>query len=492
MKKVFKLKLHGNTCLAAPTYFLDCREERELYKLYFSDPKFEGNLYFVRENEPLEIEVYCASVESVLDEKFINEIISSDKNTIKNKWQNLKKIFETITLSKYSYKKDLACNFLKSTAYYPHYSNRNFDEPLFYNGLDYTEESFLFLKALQVIKFGPPGTGKSHSVVETIRNHCGENKYRGHADVITTVFHPDYSYGDFTAKLVPVTFENDGKKAVEYQIHAGPLTKALARALANPCDNVYLVIEEINRGNTAAIFGDIFQLLDRDECGESEYPIHIQKLFYEALEQEFLIQMKLRSANSDSFDESNAKDKLAKILKNQQLVLPSNLSIIATMNTSDESVFYMDSAFKRRWHFEYIDVDLDSSVYEAAEDKKENHPLHPQITAKVDGLENCQWDCFRKNINNFIKLNKNSIRRIEDKLIGLWFIKAQNGEISESEIKNKLMHYLWDNVFARDKQPLIDKVNGQDIVTFGDFIRQYEAFIKAFCEGCPEKAAEES
>ena len=349
--------------------------------------------------------------------------------------------------------------------------------------------------SLQIIKFGPPGTGKSHSVVKTISEHCCQVKGRDHEDVITTVFHPDYSYGDFTAKLVPVTVENDSGKSVEYQIHAGPLTKALARAFVNRCETVYLVIEEINRGNTAAIFGDVFQLLDRDECGESEYPIHIQTLFYEALKKEFnsiLKSDKGESEKSKDEDKNKPKKQLDSILKNQQLFLPSNLSIIATMNTSDESVFYMDSAFKRRWHFEYIDVDADSDSYKKPDD--EDHPLHKQITAKINGNANCDWDCFRKALNTFIKDHKNSIRRIEDKLIGLWFIKAQNDEISESEIKNKLMHYLWDNVFARDKQPLIDKIKvedkNKDIVTFGDFIKHYDDFIKAFgCsteEGSPE------
>lgn len=345
---------------------------------------------------------------------------------------------------------------------------------------------------LQIIKFGPPGTGKSHSVIETIKSHsCQEKTSRNDANIITTVFHPDYSYGDFTAKLMPVT----EKDKVTYQIHAGPLAKALAKAFFDPTLHVYLVVEEINRGNTAAIFGDVFQLLDRDDVGQSEYPITIQQLFYKAIEQEYLLlksenkEQTASDGNGSKEDTESLKTEFAEKFKNHNLRLPCNLSIIATMNTSDESVFYMDSAFKRRWHFEYIDVDSDSKTYEkVVNNQKNKHPLHSQITAKIkiEGGE-CEWDKFRQALNAFIKEHSNSIRRIEDKLIGLWFIKAKNREISKAEVQNKLMHYLWDNVFARDKKPLLDILNKESIVTFGDFVGAYDEFIDKFCSSLASK-----
>lgn len=319
---------------------------------------------------------------------------------------------------------------------------------------------------LQIIKFGSPGTGKSFSIRSTIKEHDCRSELPGKKDpkIIRTVFHPDYSYGDFTSKLVPISVGEAGAKKVEYQIHTGPFVKSLAKALVNPGENIYLIIEEINRGNTAAIFGDIFQLLDRDDCGESEYPITPAHLFIEGLQQE------LCKLNSN-------------IKSPDTIVIPSNLSLIATMNTSDESVFYMDSAFKRRWHFEYIDVDADIMGYEGQGDKN-NHPLHFQIAAKIEDYD-CNWNQLRADINTFIKGNKNSIRRIEDKLIGLWFIKAKNGKISKDEITNKLMHYLWDNVFARDKSPLIDKLDEGELHTFGDFVKQVDVFLEKF--SCPQK-----
>lgn len=352
---------------------------------------------------------------------------------------------------------------LKNYTSFPHALYKEFS---FYNYKN-EEIKMSYSQPIQKIKFGPPGTGKSHSVEQTIYLHCGYEKRRSHQNVITTVFHPDYSYGDFTAKLMPVTVD----KKVEYQIHAGPLAKALAWAFCFQDREIYLIIEEINRGNTAAIFGDIFQLLDRDHIGNSEYPIHIQTLFYEAIEQEF---KKIKPEASDVL--------LASILENQRLYIPRNLSFIATMNTSDESVFYMDSAFKRRWHFEYVDVDADSNRYDNLKsDVKSTDSLHPQITAKLSGRDNLEWDSFRRALNAFIKENSSSIRRIEDKLIGLWFIKACDGEVSESEIKNKLMHFLWDSVFSRDKKPLITKIKPtENIVTFGDFIKQYDQFLAAF------------
>ncbi|MBN2689038.1 MAG: restriction endonuclease [Gammaproteobacteria bacterium] len=320
-----------------------------------------------------------------------------------------------------------------------------------------------FSNSLQIIKFGSPGTGKSFSINSTIREHdCRKGlPPKNDPNIIRTVFHPDYSYGDFTAKLVPISVGESGSKKVEYQIHTGPFVKALAKAMASPCDNIYLIIEEINRGNTAAIFGDIFQLLDRDKDGESEYPISPAHLLIEGLQQEL--------------------DKLkSEVQLTDTIVIPSNLSLIATMNTSDESVFYMDSAFKRRWHFEYIDVDADTKEYDAIEDnKKSKHQLHGQIAAKIEDYD-CTWNQLRTKINKFIKDNKNSIRRIEDKLIGLWFIKAKNGKISKDEITNKLMHYLWDNVFARDKSPLITKLNGVELHTFGDFVKQVDQFLDSF------------
>lgn len=341
----------------------------------------------------------------------------------------------------------------------------------------------------QKIIFGPPGTGKSYS----IRNIAEKLELLkdDKVEAIRTIFHPEYSYGDFVAKLLPLTVkeiitEDDGrnieKTRVEYQIHAGPFIQTLAKALADD-KNHLLVIDEINRGNCAAIFGDLFQLLDRKDSGESEYPIDPSELTRLALEQE------LAKINPD-------------IKADRQISIPANFSIVATMNTSDESVFYMDSAFKRRWQFQYIGPD-DHDADDVC--PQQNSTI---IKKSADGQSeivqidngNLTWEVLRKAINSFMLKNSKSVRRIEDKQLGLWFIKAKlnadktKSEIAHDDIQFKLMHFLWDNVFARDKTPLSELVypdneaarknNGEvkELVTFGDFVKESDQFITQVIE----------
>lgn len=309
----------------------------------------------------------------------------------------------------------------------------------------------------QKVIFGPPGTGKSYSVGK-IKEELHVNDADKVGGTIRTIFHPEYSYGDFVAKLLPITkITDDGgqKSFVEYQIHSGPFIQTLAKALAYPTRHFLLVIDEINRGNCASIFGDIFQLLDRKDSGESEYPIDPSEL--------------TRLALINELKKCQAIDKVPK-----QICIPRNMSIVATMNTSDESVFYMDSAFKRRWQFQYIgpdDHEKDSSC--------------PQQNAKVEYKgASIQWDILRGKINTFLLKNSKSVRRIEDKQIGLWFIKAKDKKIAREDIQFKLMHYLWDNVFARDKEPLckllglLKDEDANDLVTFGQFVNKCDDFLE--------------
>lgn len=367
----------------------------------------------------------------------------------------------------------------------------------------------------QKIIFGPPGTGKSYSVKQ-IQEKLKVNDTPENKGVFRTTFHPEYSYGDFVAKLLPVTVpDNDSKdkKRVEYQIHAGPFVQSMAKALVYPNSHFLLVIDEINRGNCAAIFGDTFQLLDRkncgENCGESEYEIDPSKLTRQALIEELLL---LTASDKDkpTDDERIKAGKLA----GSKLSIPSNLSIVATMNTSDESVFYMDSAFKRRWQFEYIGPDNHEEIDKNGELKpNKTCPQQNAIIVRKDGaamthtVENnvveLTWEQLRKGINKFLLDNPNSVRRIEDKQIGLWFIKTKDGKIARDDIKFKLMHYLWDNVFARDKEPLRkllglqkdgDKTKGDKIklVTFGQFADEYDNFLEKIIEKYPPDKKDEA
>jgi len=338
----------------------------------------------------------------------------------------------------------------------------------------------------QKILFGCPGTGKSHKVETEIPSLGIEENSD---NVIKCVFHPEYTYGDFMGKLIPLT---QGDK-VTYRFYPGHFLRALAQAYKNLTnsangkpEHVALVIDEINRGNTASIFGSVIQLLDRKDDGYSSYHINLSDIEYTALTDAVWGASTFISTdnNAPMTTDARAKKVNEELLKQQQgsirgrlakkqIILPPNFSIIGTMNTSDESIYYMDSAFKRRWDWEYVD-----------------------LTAKDDDVDKWQisesaqkWCAFVNNLNQFIKDQAKSIRRVEDKQIGYWFIKAKENIITEDQIKNKLMFFLWDSVFQRDKSPLAEllEVEKEGLVTFGDFTSQCKIFIEKICPSKPDE-----
>ncbi|MCP2731888.1 AAA family ATPase [Limnofasciculus baicalensis] len=336
---------------------------------------------------------------------------------------------------------------------------------------------------IQKILFGSPGTGKSHSIDDQIiPNDLGITNSQ---NVIKTVFHPEYTYGDFMGKLVPLT--RAGK--VEYNYYEGHFLRALSQAYKNISkshdkqgikisepENVALVIDEINRGNSSAIFGTIFQLLDRKEDGWSSYGINITEIEFTKLlqligtrfsyDEEGRIEYKLPPYASEGVKQLETLQKKIEFLKfdlvNKVILIPPNLSIVATMNTSDNSIYFMDSAFKRRWDWEFINWD----------DTK----LPPATYGKGGTLEKEDWRKLIKNLNSFIKSHHASVRGIEDKQIGYYFIKPP---VTTEQIQNKLMFFLWDSVFNRDKKPLVDllEIERDDLVTFGDFTKLHNIFI---------------
>ena len=197
-----------------------------------------------------------------------------------------------------------------------------------------------------------PGSGKSHKVHENIIKN--ELAISNSKNIISTVFHPEYSYGDFMGKLLPIT---NSKKQVEYNYFEGFFLKALAQAYKSILNNtsgntsVVLIIDEINRGNSAAIFGTVFQLLDRNNEGWSSYSINISDMEFNKLIE--LIGLE-KDYNSETYRRQGSKDgyeTLEDIIKetdleniafsNKEIRIPPNLSIIGTMNTSDESIYYM-------------------------------------------------------------------------------------------------------------------------------------------------------
>ena len=257
------------------------------------------------------------------------------------------------------------------------------------------------MKPEQRIIFGTPGSGKSKKVEREVLPDDEDLVFR-------TTFHPDTDYSSFVGCYKPCM--KDGK--IVYEFCSQVFTDAYVAAWNNlgSKDRYYLVIEEINRGNCAQIFGDLFQLLDRDkETGYSEYPIKADR------------DLRLFLENTDENEVLKNKNGI----KDGKLNLPPNLNIIATMNTSDQSLFPMDSAFKRRWDWEYVPIDydnVDSAKFE--------------ITV---GDETYNWHEFLRKINEKIKNATSS----EDKQMGNFFIKHS---VNEKEFCDKVMFYLWSEV----------------------------------------------
>lgn len=283
----------------------------------------------------------------------------------------------------------------------------------------------------QIIFYGAPGTGKSYRIKEQLKamNVPKENIFR-------TTFHPDSDYSSFvgtykpTMKPVIDKYKNIVGKDEEFAYSFVPQTfvKAYVQAYKKSDENVYLIIEEINRGNCAQIFGDLFQLLDRDDDGVSEYTIKADEDLRTYLEAEDVL-----GRDADG-------------IKGGELCLPSNLYIWATMNTSDQSLFPIDSAFKRRWDWEYEPI------------KYKNTDWAIEI-----GDNMYSWASFQKEVNNRIFEATNS----EDKMLGDYYVKPSNGIISERLLLNKILFYLWNDV-CKDYDGDIFRTEDNRNVKFSD------------------------
>lgn len=254
-------------------------------------------------------------------------------------------------------------------------------------------------KTEQIIYYGAPGTGKSYKVDKEI-NVLDPTYYE------RITFHPEFDHTSFIGGYKPVTENNE----IKYKFVPQAFTDIYTRAWNDQENQYYLVIEEINRGNCAEIFGDIFQLLDRN----SKYSVTPSNELKEYLIKEF---------NNESHEG---------IING--LKLPPNLSILATMNTSDQSLFPMDSAFKRRWDWEYIPI--------CYNDTPENQSFHYKVI--LDEKNYFKWIDFIKNVNAIIKSNPNLGM---DKCIGNYFIKSESKQIELKDFINKAIFYLWNDVF---------------------------------------------
>lgn len=307
---------------------------------------------------------------------------------------------------------------------------------------------------LQQIFYGAPGTGKSHKVKQITK---GKSK-----TVVT--FHPDTDYSSFVGTYKP-TLHEDGK-TITYNFVPQAFAKAYVNAWKDTSKEYYLVIEEINRGNCAQIFGDIFQLLDRNFLGYSDYVIDVDKDFEDYLKKELSgvsdYPQKIMELSKDTGLEENFS--FAKI------ALPANLHIIATMNTSDQSLFPMDSAFKRRWDWQYLPIDYDKAK---------------EIKIDIGGVQ-YNWGEFIEVVNQRIKEINNS----EDKQLGTFFVKTLDDIISFDQFRSKVMFYLWFDIY-KDEAGTGDSIFKQTEddskgFSFGDLfesnaidiIKKFMAFLK--------------
>ena len=259
-----------------------------------------------------------------------------------------------------------------------------------------------------ILLYGVPGCGKSYTIKT---EYCDDDDHMERA-----VFHPDYTYSDFVGQILPRVDEGH----IEYRFEPGPFTRILKKAVESQDESFYLVVEEINRGNAPAIFGDIFQLLDRDESGSSEYGVSNENI------------------SNYVYGDPTTKIKI-----------PGNLFVLATMNTSDQNVFTLDTAFKRRWTMRMIENNIDACEYA-------NH----QICAW--GIT---WGTFARTINKKItELGENNLSN-EDNRLGAYFVREADLNNAE-RFGEKVLMYLWNDAFKFDH----DKVFKAEYRTLDELI----------------------
>ena len=310
-------------------------------------------------------------------------------------------------------------------------------------------------KPHQRIFFGAPGTGKSYLLNEDAKKYFGNNYER-------VTFHPNYMYGNFigTFKPFPVKLEN-GKETIMYKYIPGVLLRLLIKAIKNPVTNYLLIIEEINRANTAAVFGDFFQLLDRNGNGESEYGIAVSEDLKLYLEEEF--------------DKNNLTENEKRYLgeKLDKITLPPNFYIWATMNSADQGVMPLDTAFKRRWEFEYTGID---DAYNKSKDESGKSEFD-DYKFRANGKELSNWNDFRIKINEI--LSKCHVS--EDKLIGPYFISksilaSKDIDKITNAIKNKVLMYLYEDAGRQHRKRIFKEGKWET----------YSKLCEAFDENCEE------
>ncbi len=491
-KKYEKLLTRLLTCFSEDAYFQIRNNASnilfrnyEMYKTILSDSSaiLDGEK---SNNGPLRI--LCSSLKEGLNNFVVN---------VKEDGKNVAKRNDLVSVNDFSAYCCRVGNFLKA-------SNRMIEGIDEDNGTSAEEHETSSFTPTQIIYYGVPGCGKSHQINKKIKSIPDYNKIR-------TVFHPEYTNADFIGQILPeVCVDTNGHSVVEYKFNPGPFTEIVRRAYLNPDEEFFLVIEEINRGNAAAIFGDMFQLLDRLDADEkpeevssehvygkdwssygvdnpdinayirnqlvisSERPEHSSKVngsgedanprLYKSVDIESEnVNVTWKEKNGNGF---TPKPKHLHFSANTAIRLPPNLSIYATMNTSDQNVFTLDNAFQRRW-----DMELVPNICKWNDEDHKN-----QAKSKI-GDTDIRWETFRKAING--KISDGDFFNADDKQLGLFFIEAEDDKINGKKFANKVLKYLWADVFKRDTGKIFKSENLSKVVE--DFTGA-DAFDKVFVE----------
>lgn len=302
---------------------------------------------------------------------------------------------------------------------------------------------------LQKIYYGAPGTGKSYKVNKMIEKEYPLPEDRD-AHYKRLIFHPTYTYQDFIGSIKPLISPDH---PLDYIFAAGPLTILLKEAFMHPTEKYYLIIEEINRGNAPAIFGDLFQLLDRQDNGKSEYTV----------------------ANNDITAYFSRDPGLKKLFIEGKVWFPANFNILATMNTADENIFVLDNAFKRRFTLEYMRISFENlpwqwcNPYDTFAGQKpltvifKDTPLEDYVSQLYyEGHLSRDWPTFARLVNKIIDIvNRQQIQELErrsdtarfhlsripeNKKLGPFFVSEADLSQRDAFI-NKVIFYLKQDVF---------------------------------------------
>lgn len=376
-------------------------------------------------------------------------------------------------------------NFLALTQIKVSFEDKNEIETKIENETNISPTATPFTSPEQIIFYGVPGSGKSHEIKHKLETEYKIPEQQQDLFVERTVFHPEYTNADFIGQIMPKLVQ--GK--TDFVFKSGPFTSILKKALCDSQNRYVLIIEEINRGNAAAIFGELFQLLDRIDAA-SKTTSHDGSLntYGKGWSEYFVMNSEINNYirdSDDTFDGKALDINGIHFSANTGIRLPPNLSILATMNTSDQNVFTLDNAFQRRW-----DMKLIENVFRDTEEETN------QRNAFVDSAKQITWEKFQTAIN--IKIGKMSedagLSSMEDKRLGCWFVKAEKTTEKDKDGKDiyiirnelfaeKVLKYLWDDAFKFCREKVFNGYTNLESLTC-DFKgeKEFDVFKNLFSE----------